>query len=152
MLKKIASFVPKCFKRAFSLQNWKNRSKGGILMEFAISVPVLIMITYYVHDLPKYARMQKKMEFCAHCFVSMLQNISHGEKITRQHIKNALSAAYVVVFPGKTEYGTGSRRMPLGYFPHAWIYCVKGLPNGKASVVWMSVPYIDNTSVSDGIH
>jgi hypothetical protein len=45
---------------------------GAIFVELAIVMPVLIAIIYYLHDIPKCKRIQKKMEFCLHCAVNIL--------------------------------------------------------------------------------
>jgi hypothetical protein len=109
---------------------------GAIFVEFAVAIPVLIAIVYYLHDVPKYKRMQAKMSFCAHCMANILQNVSNGQKVTLQHINHAMQAAYLTFYPGKTMRGTAQFYMPLGHFPHGFVYCVKGISGKKASVVW----------------
>ncbi|MDR0677836.1 MAG: hypothetical protein LBF57_04185, partial [Holosporaceae bacterium] len=39
--------------------------RGAILVEFAFSIPILLAILYYMHDLPRIARIHERMEFCA---------------------------------------------------------------------------------------
>ena len=73
--------------------------------------------------------------------VNMLQNVSNGKKLIKTDMVSACSAAYLTVYPGISRYATAKFRLPLGHFPHAWVYYVKGEGNGKASVVWLAVIY-----------
>ncbi|MDR2724123.1 MAG: hypothetical protein LBB25_02880 [Holosporaceae bacterium] len=140
------------FKFIFCCENLKVfGSKGAILIEFAVAVPILFILIYYMHDAPKYARMQERMEFVANEMISIIQNTSKNridKKITKNDLKNALVGAYLSVYPGMTMRGTANLVMPLGHFPHAFIYYVNGLGNGNAKVVWMVVSYLDDVYVS----
>jgi hypothetical protein len=132
-------------------QALKRAHIGAILVEFALAVPVLIAIIYYLHDLPKYKRMQAKMLFCAHEMVNILQNVSQNranKKVTTDDIKYAMTSSFLTIFPGITQYsdkGTGNPAcaFPLGYFPVIWIYCVIGNSDGTASVAWVNHACID---------
>ncbi|MDR1334252.1 MAG: hypothetical protein LBJ71_03475 [Holosporaceae bacterium] len=90
--------------------------------------------------------MKAKMDFCAHCVANILQNVSNGQKITQKHICYAMQTAFLTFYPGKTMWGTSRFHLPLGHFSHSFVYCIKGLPGGKASVVWCIDFYIDTTS------
>jgi hypothetical protein len=103
-----------------------------------------------MHDIPKYARMNSKMEFVAHEMVGILQNVSQNranKKITLTDIKHAMFAAYLSIYPGVTMHGTASYHLPLGHFPHGWIYYVTGLAKGNASVVWYVAFYSDGGTI-----
>jgi hypothetical protein len=89
--------------------------------------------------------MQAKMDFCTHCMVNILQNVSNGQKVTLQHINHAMQAAYLTFYPGKTMMGTSLFHLPMGHFPHGLIYYVKGDSEEKASVVWCAAFYIHTT-------
>jgi hypothetical protein len=120
---------------------------GAIFVEFAIAIPVLIAIIYYLHDVPKYKRVQAKMEFVAHNMIGMLQNISRNgtpEKITLTNIRNIVTGAYLAFYPGMTMYATGSQCLPLGHFPLGYIYYVIGEDNNTASVIWGVHFHMDN--------
>jgi hypothetical protein len=77
--------------------------------------------------------------------VNILQNVSRGQKVTLRHILYAMQAAFLTFYPGKTMYGTSQYHLPKGHFPHGFMYYVKGMPEGKASVIWGVAFYIDNT-------
>jgi hypothetical protein len=123
-----------------------------ILIEFALAIPVLIAIVYYLYDIPKYKRMQAKMNFCAHCAVNMIQN--NRTKLTKSDLAEIFSAAFLTVFPGKTQF-SGDAGLPIIY-----VFYVRGENNGSASVIWMwdssvqgSSPFPRNTvKVSAGEH
>ncbi len=74
----------------------------------------------------------------------MLQNISQGQTITLDQIKQAFCTAvlpYYRNFTIRTSYDN--------FFPHAWIYYVKGLDNGNASVVKIWVTWCVNKTRVD---
>jgi hypothetical protein len=82
--------------------------------------------------------MHKKLKFVAHEMANILQNVSQNRanrKIRSSDIKCAIAAAYLSIYPGKTMY-TISGRSPLEHTSSGHLYCVKGLENGNASVVW----------------
>ncbi|MDR2781235.1 MAG: hypothetical protein LBB21_02125 [Holosporaceae bacterium] len=119
-------------------------------------MPVLIAVVYYLHDIPKYRRMQSRIELVTHEMASILQNISQKRKdkrITFDDIKYAMSAAFLTVFPGVTQYpdkglGKPVSAFPVGYFPTIYVYCVIGNSDGtKASVIWLKHAYTDYYSV-----
>jgi hypothetical protein len=100
----------------------------------------LIAIVYYLHDLPKYKRIQAKMEFCAHSCVNIIQNISmnrSNKKIGGADIRYAVSAAYLTVYPGNTMYSVlnGTQKNTYGHFPHGDFYCVKKI-DGQNKILW----------------
>lgn len=119
-------------------------SKGAILIEFAVAIPILIALLCYIHDLSKYALMKERMEFVAHLMVNMLQNISQrrqNKRITATDIKYAISATYLAVYRGTTMWPMALHCLPLGHAPFVVICCVKGLANEKASVMWYKSYY-----------
>jgi hypothetical protein len=101
---------------------------------------------YYMHDVPKYARMHERMEFCAHCMVNILQNVSQkreSKKITKTDIGNAMECAYLTLYPGNTLRAKSTNAHVFGHFPLGFIYLVKGEDNGNASVVW-GIHFLDH--------
>jgi hypothetical protein len=81
------------------------------------------------------------MEFCGHCLINILQNISqkraeNQKKITKLDVRYAMCAAYLTIYPGKTMYATGKNRFFYGHESMSFLYYVKGLSGGKASVCW----------------
>ncbi len=114
--------------------------KGSVLIEFAVCMPVLIILLYYVNDLSKLKRYYEQTEFVAHQMVNILQNISLNkeEKIKREDFFRAASLAYLSAYPGKTMYYNGAGRYAhdLSHLPKMHIYYVEGVADGKVSGVW----------------
>jgi hypothetical protein len=110
---------------------------GAIFIEFAVVIPVLVAVLYYLHDVPKYKRMYSRMGFCAHEMASILQNVSQNrqsKRITRRDFAYAAYASSLSYYGGGTkQYFYGTSSIP---FVHPVLYCVKGLTNGKARIVW----------------
>ena len=128
-------------------------SKGSIMIEFAVCMPVLIILLYYINDLSKLKRYYDQTEFVAQQFVNIIQNISQKRaqsattteerakllKINTNDIKYAASLAHLSIYPGKTMYADrkrGNYSHELSHMPYFYIHYVRGLPGGKASVLW----------------
>lgn len=117
---------------------------GSILIEFAVCMPVLIILLFYINDLSKLKRYYDQIEFVAQQMVNILQNISQNRaksdrKITLPDIRYATSLAYLSFFPGKTEFVSRNhiKKSDLGYRPFGFIACVEGNADSTASVLWM---------------
>ena len=106
---------------------------GTVLIEFAIWIPILVILLFYAYDLTKLYRVNAKLEFVNHQFINVVQNKEAGGKVTKKDIMNALALAYQIVFPGKTLY-SGFRK---AYSAYTMIYYVKGEAGGKASCKWV---------------
>lgn len=117
-------------------------NRGAILIEFAVCMPVLIILLYYVNDLSKLKRYYDQTEFVAQQMVNILQNISQNrtdKKINKNDIKYAASLAHLTIYPGKTMYADGKRGKyshELSHMPFFFIHYVRALSGGKASVLW----------------
>jgi hypothetical protein len=113
-------------------------TNGSILIEFAVCMPVLIILLYYVNDLTKIKRYYEQTEFVAQQMVNILQNISQNKEITEKKVSDAFFLAHLSMYPGKTMFynGTGRRAHDLSFAPYLNIHYVKGLAGGKASYMW----------------
>ncbi|MDR1982449.1 MAG: hypothetical protein LBQ08_01460 [Holosporaceae bacterium] len=113
---------------------------GAIMIEFALAIPLLITILYYMHDIPKYKRIQSKMEFAAHCAANILQNVSKNrtnKRITWNDMKYALIQGGMTFYPETSVFCIGGERTHIyGHCLSTFVHCVKGLEDGKASVLW----------------
>ena len=121
-------------------------SRGAILIEFAFAVPIMIMLLYYIHDLVKISRIKRQMQFCGEIMVNILQNISQNrdnKAITRADFARSVYAAFLTYYGSDlraySEEGDASR-MYYRYFPHPMMFCVKGLDDGKATILWCMHP------------
>ena len=120
----------------------KLNSKGSILIEFAVCMPILIILLFYIHDLIKIKRYYSQTEFVAQQMANIIQNISQkrsDKKITLTDLGYAASLAFLSIYPGKTMYSDrkrGNASHELSHFPKFHIHYVKGLSGGKASGIW----------------
>ena len=113
-------------------------SKGSILIEFSVCMPVLIMLLYYIHDLSKLKRYYDQTEFVAQQTVNMLQNISQNrsnKRIKKEDLARIHTLAWQTLYPGKTLFLKDSV-YPAGYSSVTSMYYVEGLSDGKASCRW----------------
>jgi len=119
-------------------------SKGIVLIEFAICMPILIILLFYINDLMRIKRYYSQTEFVAQQFANIIQNISQkregvNRKITLLDIRYAASLAFLSIYPGTTMFADGKRgnqSHELSHRPEFRIYYIKGLSEGKASVRW----------------
>lgn len=133
-----------------SLDRLRKSRSGVILIEFAFSVPVFLALIYYLHDLPKMKRWNRKVQFITYQTAQMIQTISQSranKKITVQDIKNILHLAFLTVFPGVTKLGTSSG-LPLGYWPHIWLYYVEGVSDTQACIKWELAVFCNSSSLN----
>jgi hypothetical protein len=120
-----------------------------IFIEFAIAIPVLMAIFYYLHDVPKYKRMQSRMEFCASCMANILQNMSQNridKRITLADFGYAVQMAFMSIYPGKTMYEVSERVHEYGHFPMTSISCIRGRDNGNIDILWKKIVYVEKVS------
>jgi hypothetical protein len=87
---------------------------------------------YYMHDLPKYARMKAKMEFAAHCAINMIQNTNRT--VTREDIKRITYAWHLTIYPNvsKKMAEMGSRKCVT----ETDLFFVVGTENNNCKVMW----------------
>ncbi len=119
----------------------KELSRGAVLIEFAICIPILIILLFYIHDLVKIKRYYSQTEFVAQQAVNMIQNISQNrtnKEITIKDLKYVCSLAWLTLYPAQTMYvnSQGGRIHDLSHEPWLHVFYVKGLPDGKASIIW----------------
>ena len=111
-IKKQAVSATNRFRKLFEKLSLNAVHEGSILIEFAVCIPVLIILLFYIHDLSKLKRYHDQTEFVAQQMVNILQNISQNrenKKITINDIKRAASLAFLSVYPGNTMYHTDTR-------------------------------------------
>ncbi len=117
-------------------------SSGAILIEFAVCMPVLIILLYYINDLAKLKRWRDQTEFVALQMANILQNVAKKEidegrtNLSYSAIKHAASLAYLSVFPGTTNFHSDKQKSDLGYNGLGYIFCVQGNADSTASVLW----------------
>ena len=122
--------------------------RGSIIIEFAICMPILIILLFYINDLVRIKRYYAQTEFMAQQFANIIQNISQNrpnKTITLNDMRYASALSWLSLYPGTTMYHTDERTNSaheLSHFPWHFIYYVEGLPGGKASVRWLRYPFL----------
>ena len=115
-------------------------NRGSILIEFAVCMPVLIILLYYINDLSKLKRYYDQTEFVAQQMVNMIQNISQDREnkvVTKRDLGRIENLAWLSVFPGNTMFCKGSNTIyELGYAWNTIIYYVQANDDGTASCRW----------------
>ena len=103
-----------------------SRCRGAILIEFAVCMPVLIILLFYINDLIRIKRYYLQTEFMAHQFVNIIQNISQkreNKAITLNDMKYASALAWLSLYPGTTMHHTDprtDRSHELSHYP--WFF------------------------------
>lgn len=89
---------------------------GGILIEFTVCIPLMIILALYINDVNRLKRIEARMRFASHEIASILQNVTstrENKNITQNDIINATYAASLSVFlenpllnvvPGRCRY------------------------------------------------
>lgn len=116
-------------------------NRGSILIEFAVCMPILIILLFYINDLVRLKRYHSQTEFVAQQMANILQNIAkkgtaEGRTISSSDIRYAASLAYLSIFPGKTNFHSGNIGV-LGYNGLGYVFCVQGNEDSTASVRWV---------------
>lgn len=110
--------------------------RGSVLVEFAVCMPLLIVLLFYIYDLIKIRRYYSQTNFIGRQIANIIQNISRGRgtseelKITQNDLKYALCFANLSLLPGTTMY-TQDEDYP-GYTTWVQVYRVVGAGSGKA--------------------
>ena len=127
-------------------------SRGVVLIEFAVCMPVLIILLFYINDLVRIKRYYSQTEFVGQQIANMLQNISQKrassattdierKKLLRINLNDVYRInriACLSIYPGLTQQ---TSPFPLGHWPYVLIYYVKNNKDGTASLMWRSAFY-----------
>ena len=104
--------------------------KGGILIEFAFSIPIAILLMLFVNDHYRFYELRNKIKSSAYLVASMIQQIgnTHNSKqLTLNDIARIAYASCLNLF--HTNSMSGSH--PLGIYYIVYTYYVKKLSNNS---------------------
>ena len=138
-IKKQDSPTADYFRNLAEKLSFHSNNTGSILIEFAVCMPVLIILLYYISDLSKLKRYYDQTEFMAQQMVNILQNISQNRKdktVKLTDFKYAYHLASLSMYPGTTVLSK-NHCLDQGHFPKFGITYVKGESDGTASWKWM---------------
>ena len=79
-IKKQVALAASYFRKLFEKLSLNAAHEGSILIEFAVCMPVLIILLFYIHDLSKLKRYYDQAEFVAQQMMNILKNISRNRK------------------------------------------------------------------------
>lgn len=111
-------------------------SKGAILIEFAFSVPVLIIVLFFVLDGPQAYRVSMKMQKMSELTAQMIYNATGNslEKLSLDDLKNISTAVGVTLTNRKATASAPLTRYP--FYLSTYIICVTGIGNNKYVMNW----------------
>lgn len=121
------------------VQSFKKKifdQKGAVLIEFAFCCPILIILLFFVLDVPLAYRMLLKMQKIPELTANMIRNIPNKTDtlITLNDLKN-ISRATGITMTGKL----GSPSDPCNRYPFylsTYIFCVVGNSSGGFDKKW----------------
>ena len=144
------NFAKKISSRSRKYRHKNINSKGTVLIEFAVCIPIFVILLFYAHDLVKIRRYYSQTEFVGQQMVNILQNISQkrdNKSITNADLRFAVAASWLAFYPGNSMYYKNSGTQ-LIHRPYTIIYYVKGLSGGKASCIWRKNIYTDSSKAT----
>jgi hypothetical protein len=123
-----------CFSKLAKKLHLHSANCGVILIEFAVCMPILIILLFYINDLVRIKRYYSQTEFVAQQMANIIQNISQKRaqaattseertnllKIKQKDLKYAMALAYQTIYPGITMFKQGSG-FEFGHRPYSLI-------------------------------
>lgn len=118
----------------------KNPKKGAILIEFALAVPVLFSLIYYVHDLYVLKRTKSQVNFMAEIMTNVIQNISQNrtdKRITLRDLNYARATAGLTYYGGTSHYSVNKNNFrPLKSCLEFYMYLAEGTGHNRCKLKW----------------
>ena len=108
----------------------RKRNKGGILIEFAFSIPVYISLLFFVHDHFRFYELKNKLKSSTYLIASMIQqinNLKSNKQLLLSDIKKIVFAGSLNLFHTNSMFYP----YPFGTTPHAYFQYVKRIESNK---------------------
>lgn len=123
-------------KRTHLFLKKKFDSKGAVLIEFAFCCPVLIILLFFVLDIPSAYRVVTKMQKMSELTANMIRNVPNKSNtlISLEDLKN-ISKVAGVTLTGKL----GSSSKPCKNYPFylsTYVFCIVGNSGGGYDKKW----------------
>lgn len=112
------------------------KSRGGVLIEFAFSLPLLILVLFFMRDCGTIYRFDTKMKKMSELIAQMIYNSkgSMMSELTLRELEN-ISTLVGVTLTGKK----GSEKNPLDEYPFyfsMYVMCIEGTTENKFLTKW----------------
>lgn len=132
-------FNPRKIRENF--QNSLKKTKGAVVLELALSIPVFLALLYYMHDVPKLQSIQNRVRFGTMCGVNMFQNVTQNradEKVSRADFLRITCMAEMPFIGGGVQHysSTVSGKSPIQIQSQFTLFYVKGVSSTKARIYW----------------
>lgn len=123
------------------------KSKGGVLIEFAFGIPILILMLYFCFDVPSAYRLMHKLNTSSRMAATMLMNINmykFDKRITAKNLEKIVQLLGI--------YFSGNVKNQLPYNLSLYVTCVKGTGGNGFSTIWSGAANINlqDRSVTSG--
>ncbi|MDR2267972.1 MAG: hypothetical protein LBD81_00800, partial [Holosporaceae bacterium] len=132
------SFFEFC-RLTFSLDHFLRADNFGvILIEFAVSIPVLISGLYASCDVPKYFLWNFKVENASRYAANMIQHATNGAPLRSNDLVRVSHAAFLNIYVGDQSVSSNDdgSQMRHGHNSALYVYRVKGVAKDKGKVIW----------------
>ncbi len=131
--------------------NINSKVKGGILVEFALAIPFLVIILYYASDVPRYSRYKSQMKNAAYIAASMIQNVSQNrgdKRIKKTDIGNISYTWGMSIWGVGRKWCITNSYYPLGFCCVTYTGYIKGTGTNKAKIMWTTYCYTTSSNPS----
>ncbi|MDR2107169.1 MAG: pilus assembly protein [Holosporaceae bacterium] len=137
------------FKRFVEKIDFLNaKNVGAVLIEFAFALPVLILVLYFICDVPTAHRFSSKLQKLSELYAQMLDNSirKNGLEAFGDHSLKAISRGVGLTFSGVFD----NKNHPFNL--STYIVAIQGEEGNKFKVLWaIHVKNSLNSSESDAI-
>ncbi|MBR1734029.1 MAG: pilus assembly protein [Alphaproteobacteria bacterium] len=123
----------------------KKRNIGGILIEFTICLPILILVLFFVNDHYRFYELRDKVKASAYMAASMCQNVCNNrdsKQLTITDLKRITYASCLNFFHNQTMFSP----WPFGmYYSIIWIYVKRNSSNNYRYQTYITNTYSGST-------
>jgi hypothetical protein len=138
-------------KRSRKTRFWdrlQRDTSGGIIVEFAYSIPILVMLLYFSLDIPNAYRFVEKMHKTSELYAQMLVNTARcklakgNEQLTSGDFEEILKGIAL------TFYGVNTKQTQFPFFLRVHLVLIRGIGDDKFSQVGRANVTINLTSLT----
>ncbi|MBQ7674330.1 MAG: hypothetical protein IJT36_07450 [Alphaproteobacteria bacterium] len=127
-LSKFCKYLHKFSPETSRFHKFCSANYGGILIEFAFSVPIIIALLFFINDHYRFYELKDKVKSSAYLFASMIQQITNNrtdKQISMNDIRRMLYASCLNLFHTNSAFTPS----PFGILLNVCLYHVKRISN-----------------------